>query len=291
MVQPGDAGDGGDHHAGKKLHGGYVAFVEGARRRREHFEHTQSPAVVAEGRDKNRADPQAAAAGQVNAGVAFGVVAEHDFAGAHGFGGDAGVGLQADTQVGCGAAGAGAADDLIAGTQGDGGAGGAGEVLGAFGDGADGWFKIEFGGANVDLFSGMHDSNAGDGMGGIGDAELAAKRSRGHAGVMVRNVEKLGIGDCAQQVADETVEFRIGDEMRRLLLAKGSPQNAGKAEQRRVAAGEAIRAAVGADQFALDAKRCRLERDEINVLESRAINRLAKHDYLSRHYQEKNQDK
>ena len=30
LMQAGDAGDGGYHHAGKQLHGGYVAFVEGA---------------------------------------------------------------------------------------------------------------------------------------------------------------------------------------------------------------------------------------------------------------------
>src|ERR1700676_343087 len=33
LMQAGDAGDSGDHHAGKQLHGGDVALVEGAGRR------------------------------------------------------------------------------------------------------------------------------------------------------------------------------------------------------------------------------------------------------------------
>jgi len=37
---------------------------------------------------------------------------------------------------------------------------------------------------------------------------------------MVRDVQNLRIGDRAQQLAHKTVELRIGDEMRRLLLAK-----------------------------------------------------------------------
>jgi hypothetical protein len=79
--------------------------------------------------------------------------------------------------------------------------------------------------------------------------------------------------------------------MSRLLLAEGSAQNTGKAEQRRAATGQTIGPAVGADQLALDAKRSRLKRNKINVFESRAINRLAKHACLSRQHQEKNQDK
>ena len=70
-------------------------------------------------------------------------MAEHDFAGANGFGGDAGVGLKADAEVGSGASGASAANDFISGAQGDGGAGGSGEMLGALGDGADGGLKIQ----------------------------------------------------------------------------------------------------------------------------------------------------
>ncbi len=127
-MQAGDAGDGGDHHAGKQLHGGHVALVEGAGRGGQHFEHAESAAIVTQRRDQDGADSQAAATGEIDARVAFGVVAEHDFAGAHGFGGDAGIGLQTDAEVGSGAAGAGAAHDLIAGTQSDGGAGGAGEM-------------------------------------------------------------------------------------------------------------------------------------------------------------------
>jgi hypothetical protein len=68
----------------------------------------------------------------------------------------------------------------------------------------------------------MHGAKTRYGVGSIGDAKLAAKRGRGDVGVMVRSVYELRIGDCTQQVAHKSVEFRISDEMRRLLLAKRS---------------------------------------------------------------------
>jgi len=72
--------------------------------------------------------------------------------------------------------------------------------------------------------------------------------------------------------------------MSRLLLAKRSAENTGQAEQRGVSAGQAIGPVIGADQFALHAKGRGLKRNEINVFESGAINRLAKHDCLSRRH-------
>jgi hypothetical protein len=92
----------------------------------------------------------------------------------------------------------------------------------------------------------------------------------------------MGIGDGTQQIADQTVEFGIGDEVSGLLMAKGSSENAGETEQGVTAASQAIGPVIGGDQFTLDAKRSRLKRNKMNVLESRAVNRLAKHDCLSR---------
>ena len=129
-MEAGDAGDGGDHHAGKQLHGGDIALVEGSGGRGQHLEDAEGAAVVAQGRNENGADAEAAAAGEIDARVAFGIVAEHDFAGADGFGGDAGVGLQANSEVGSGASGAGAADDFVAGAQSDGRSGGSGQDAG-----------------------------------------------------------------------------------------------------------------------------------------------------------------
>jgi hypothetical protein len=119
------------------LHGGDVALVEGAGRGGQHFEHTERPAVVAQGRNEDGAHAEAAAAGEVDARVALGIVAEHDFAGAHGFGGDAGFSLQAHAEIGSGASSAGAANDFVAGAQGDRRPGGSGKVLGALRNGAD----------------------------------------------------------------------------------------------------------------------------------------------------------
>ena len=100
-------------------------------------------------------------------------MAQHDFAGADALGGNAGVGLQADAKIGSSAAGASAADDLFAAAQGDGGAGGSGEVPGAFGDSADGGFKVEFGG--MEIFFGQVDGmKARRWMCGIGDAETSS---------------------------------------------------------------------------------------------------------------------
>ncbi len=175
-MEAGDAGDGRDHHAGEQLHGGDVFFVEGAGRCREHFEDAESAAIVTQRADQDGADAEASATGEIDAGVAFGVVAEHDFAGADGFGGDAGFGLQANTEVGSGASGAGAADDFIAGAQSDGGAGGAGKMLGALGDGADGGLEIQLASVNVDFFSGADSPESGDGVSAVGNAKLAAQR-------------------------------------------------------------------------------------------------------------------
>ena len=94
----------------------------------------------------------------------------------------------------------------------------------------------------------------------------------------------MRIGDGTKQVADQTVEFGISNEMGRLLVEEGSAEDTGKTEQRGISAGQAIRPVIGGDQFALDAERGRLKRNEVNVLERRAINRLAKHDCLSRQY-------
>jgi hypothetical protein len=128
--------------------------------------------------------------------------------------------LQADTKVGSGAAGAGAANDFVPGTQGDGGSGSAGQMLGALSDGADGGLKIEFAGADINFFSRMYGAKSGDGMGGVGDAKLAAKGGGRNTRVMVCDIHDRWIGDCAQQIAYEAVEFGIGDEVGCLLVTQ-----------------------------------------------------------------------
>src|SRR5580658_281754 len=97
----------------------------------------------------------------------------------------------------------------------------------------------------------------------------------------------MRVRDGAEQVADETVEFRICDEVSRLLVAQRSAENTREAQQSGIAAGQAIGSAVGADQFALNTKRGRLKGNEMNVLESSAVNRLAKHDRLPRQPRER----
>ena len=107
------------HHARKKLHGSHVALIEGSGGRGQNFENAQCAAIVTQRRNQNGANSQAAAAREIDSRVAFGVMAKHDLAGANGFGGDACVGLKANAEIGSGAAGASAANNLISGAQGN----------------------------------------------------------------------------------------------------------------------------------------------------------------------------
>lgn len=173
-MDAGDTGDGGDHHAGEKLHGRDIAIVEGSGRRRENFEHSQCAPVVAQGRNQNRSNAQAATAREVDAGIAFGIMAEHDFTGADRLGGNASIGLETDAEVGSGASGAGAADDFVSGAQSDGGPGGAGQMLGSLRDGADRGLEIEFSGMNFDVFGNGDGFESGGWVRGVGDTKLTA---------------------------------------------------------------------------------------------------------------------
>ena len=71
-------------------------------------------------------------------------------------------------------------------------------MLGALGDGADGWFKIQLRSMNIYFFSGVHSAKTGNRMRSVGYAKLAAKSNRRHAGVMVGDFENMRVGDGAQ---------------------------------------------------------------------------------------------
>ena len=91
-----------------------------------------------------------------------------------------------------------------------------------------------------------------------------------HASVVVR-AQSLRIGHCAQQVAYEAVEFRVGDEMCGLLVQKGSAEHAREPKQGVAAASDTVGLTIGADQLTLDAEGSGLQRDKADVAESRAI--------------------
>ncbi len=95
---------------------------------------------------------------------------------------------------------------------------------------------------------------------------------------MIRYVQNLRIGDRAEQVPNQIIQLSISDEVSGLLVRQRSSQHPGQAQQRCVAAGHAIGAAIGADQLTLHAKRRRLQGDKVDVFKGRTINRLAKHD-------------
>src|SRR4029077_1873651 len=203
-------------------------------------------------------------------------VTEHDFAGTDGFGGDASIGLEAHAKIGSGTASTGAANDFVAGAQSDGGPGGTGQMLGAFGDGADRGLEIEFGGVNLDVFGRVDGAESGGRMGRIGQAKLATLGERGHARVFFRALEvRHWYG--TKQIAYETVEFGIGDEVRRLLMAERAAKDARESDQCLAAACQAIGTGIRADHFALHAECGGLQGDKVDVLESRNISSVAEH--------------
>ena len=232
---------------------------------------------MAQGRYENGTNTEAAAAGKIDARIALGIVTKHDFARADGFGGDAGVGLQADAKVRGGASGTSTADDFIAGAESDGGSGSAGEMLGALGDGANRGLEIQFCGMDFDVFGNRDRLESGSRMSGIRDTKLATLCEQGDAGVLV-GIEGVWHGDGAEQVANQAVKFGISDEVRGLLTEKRSSKDAGKPDKGMAAAGEAKRLGTGADQFTLNAECGGPQRDKRDVLKSRAIHSITKHD-------------
>jgi len=114
-------------------------------------------------------------------------------------------------------------------------------------------------------------------MCGIGHAKLAALHERRHA-VVIRDPEKLGVRYGAKQVAHEAVEFGVGDEVGGLLVQQRSTEHARQSDQSVASAGQAVRLAIGTDQLTLDTECGGLQRDKTDVLKSRAIQSLAKHD-------------
>jgi hypothetical protein len=98
---------------------------------------------------------------------------------------------------------------------------------------------------------------------------------------MIGHAQNLRVGNGAEQVADEKVEFRIGDEMSGLMLPQRATQDTGETEKGLISAGQAVGPAVIANQFTLNAKRGRLERNEVEFFERVTINRLTKHECVS----------
>jgi len=94
--------------------------------------------------------------------------------------------------------------------------------------------------------------------------------------VVIGAAQDLGVGNGAEKVAHEAVEFHVGDKVRRLLVAEGAAEHARQAQQSSIAAGQATGRAVGADDFALHAECGGLQGDEVDVLERCPINRPAK---------------
>ena len=155
------------------MHGGDIALIEGARRRGKNLKDSQGAAIMAEWRDQDGAHAQTAATGKVDARISLRIMAQHDFAGADCFGRNAYISLQANPEVGSGAAGAGAADDLVSSAQSDGSSGGSRQVLGALRDGTNGGLKVQLGSVNLSILH-RNRPKTGRRVHSIRDPKLAA---------------------------------------------------------------------------------------------------------------------
>src|SRR5581483_1116349 len=114
-------------------------------------------------------------------------------------------------------------------------------------------------------------------MGRIRHTELAALRERWHPRwVTVFGGERIGHG--AKQVADQVIQFAIGDQVRSLLIEQRTTEHAGEPHDGEASAGQAVRLIVRADQLTLNTECGGLQRDKIDVLESSSVHSLAKHD-------------
>ncbi len=94
---------------------------------------------------------------------------------------------------------------------------------------------------------------------------------------MIGQADDVGIGDGAQQIPNQIVEFDVGDQVRGLLVAHRAAEHARKPEQRMAAASQTVGFTVRTDQFALDAECGGLQWDKTNVLKGIAVQRLPKH--------------
>ena len=68
-----------------------------------------------------------------------------------------------------------------------------------------------------------------------------------------------------EQRSHQPVQFRIRNEMRRLLPAKRSAEYPRKTQHRATAAAQTLRRVVFAEQLTLHAKYCRLQGQEIHI--------------------------
>jgi len=94
---------------------------------------------------------------------------------------------------------------------------------------------------------------------------------------MILVCERIGDRHGTEQIADEVVQFRIGDEVRRLLIAQRSAQEAGEPDQCLATARQTVRTGIRADHLALHAECGGLQRDKVDVSESRTVRAVAEH--------------
>ena len=109
-----------NYHAGQQLHGSNITLVKGVRGGRKNLEDAQRSAEMAKRSSQNGTHTKTMTTGPIDSGTALGIVAQHYLASANTFGGNTGIGLQADAEVRRSAAGTGSTDNLISLAQGNG---------------------------------------------------------------------------------------------------------------------------------------------------------------------------
>ena len=79
---------------------------------------------------------------------------------------------------------------------------------------------------------------------------------------MIEYADFVGVGYGSEQIADQAVEFAIGDQVCGLLVSQGSTENTRKSDYGCAAACQAIWLVAGADQLTLNTEHCRLQRNK-----------------------------
>jgi hypothetical protein len=187
-------------------------MIEGVGHRGQDLKDSHGSAVVPQGSDENGAGAEPAAAGKVDAGIGFCVVAEQNLTGAYALSGESGIGLKPDAQVWSGTPSARAADDFTSGVQGDSGTGGASQSLGTLGDDVDARLKVEFARLDVEVsFRGVEFERIRTGK--SDGAEVVTTGVHWDRGCGLLFGKYRNVGHRAEKVAHQLIEFGIHDEV------------------------------------------------------------------------------
>ena len=122
-----------------------------------------------------------------------------------------------------------AANNFVPGPQSDRRASGTGQLLRTFRDRTDGRLEIEFGGINLRFVCQGNCPESRGWVTRIRYAKLTPLGERRDAR-MIEYADFVGVGYGSEQIADQAIEFAIGDQVCGLLVSQGSTENTRKSD-------------------------------------------------------------